>query len=369
MQSSQTTVLKEKVAPKKQFLEDIIKAVPEVAEGIRNTDQLIKQSLILTPKHPMQKVVDYVTGEGKNLRVLMPLLLSIGYTRNSNHNTEAVAGLTQIVHEFSKVMDDRIDNASKRHNKDTVHVKFGTWASETLNGIQDGAMERIKSTIDDVYKTTFSDVWGDFLVEISEGEAEDVLMECGGRDDELWKEHSYFRATSDIATLPTFKQYFSMIDKKTGSMLRASFGLAVELSGGTLEDIDNATTFGHYFGRIHQITDDYLDIYSEESEKKLGGDILSHKLGNYVLLTLLRSDEVETKDKDDLLSFIKQGNENMLGEALKICNDYKHVVDKDYKQMMTGLENKTNMIINTMKDERIKSILPKFIHEYIYRKV
>jgi geranylgeranyl diphosphate synthase type II len=106
------------------------------------------------------------------------------------------------------------------------------------------------------------------LLEVCEGQAMDLDFES--RDD------------------VTVRDYFTMIELKTGCLLSLSCEMGGLLGGGRPGELRALRRFGHFLGRAFQLQDDLLDVVADQRRlgKPIGGDIIEGKR-TYLLLTAL----------------------------------------------------------------------------------
>lgn len=244
---------------------------------------------------PCNYIID---GGGKRLRPLLLLLASKvvgGKTKDALNAAVAV----ELLHNFTLVHDDIMDNSDKRRGKLTVHKKYDL-STAILTG---------DNLLAIAYKFLLKDCRNDcqnLINTFTNG----VIEVCEGQS--LDKE---FEAEDNI----TIKQYFTMIEKKTAALLEMSSSLGAQLAGADMEEIKSLALFGKYLGIAFQIQDDLLDIMAKEAEfgKFIGGDIVEGKK-TYLLLSALNV--AKGKDLIKLKKLIRDK-----GVDKKLVNDYKEI--------------------------------------------
>jgi geranylgeranyl diphosphate synthase type II len=124
------------------------------------------------------------------------------------------------------------------------------------------------------------------LLEVCEGQALDLEFE--GRED------------------VEVRDYFTMIELKTGCLLSLSCEMGGLLGGARQDDLKTLRSFGHYLGRAFQLQDDLLDVVADQERlgKPIGGDIVEGKR-TYLLLTAL--ERARGDDLRVLRSVLKTG--------------------------------------------------------------
>ncbi|MDP6935979.1 MAG: polyprenyl synthetase family protein [Candidatus Marinimicrobia bacterium] len=202
--------------------------------------------------------VNYVlNGRGKRIRPLLAIFVAEA-CGGKKEDVFSAALAVEVLHNFTLVHDDIMDQDQMRHGQPTVHHKWDdgiailtgdamlSLALKLLNKSPSGRRQQIKKFIDG-------------LLAVCEGQAMDKEFE-----------------TMETVSL---EDYQKMIDLKTGYML----GLAAEMgaiSAGRDEHTINAIgDYGRLIGRAFQIQDDYLEIFSDSSNmgKSLKSDIILGK--------------------------------------------------------------------------------------------
>ena len=199
--------------------------------------------------------IDYVLkGKGKRLR---PILVHLsGQIYNASPEDLMKAGLAvELLHNFSLVHDDIMDNDSKRHGKPSVHIKWDI-PSAILAG--DGLFTLAQLSLVGLNPIIFQR-FNEAALEVCEGQGIDKQYENN--------------------TSITMEQYIQMIGKKTASFLGLCAELGALLGSASQEESDQLYKFGYNLGLAFQIKDDYLEIFGDESlmGKSLGSDLDEQK--------------------------------------------------------------------------------------------
>ncbi len=237
-------------------------------------------------------------GGGKRLR---PLLVMLAYKTVKGNVTGVInaAIAVELLHNFTLVHDDIMDNSDKRHGKATIHKKYNL-STAILTGDNLLAIA-YKYLIKDCTNNTnrIVDTFTNGVVEVCEGQSLD-------KD---------FETNSSV----TLKQYFKMIEKKTAALIETSTSIGAQLANATEPEIKALTLFGRYLGIAFQIQDDLLDVFAREADfgKFIGGDIVE---GKKTFLLLSAVETARGKDLNKLKLLIKNK-----GVDKKLVNDYKEI--------------------------------------------
>ena len=201
------------------------------------------------------------TGGGKRLRAIMPRL--VGEAVGNGHQGHYTLGACiEIIHNFTLVHDDIMDQAPIRRGLDAVHVAYD--APTAINAgdamlalgfemladsshIQDSQLRHVVSAI------------GQMVRHVAEGQQEDFEFE--ERDS----------VTED--------EYISMIAGKTSAMFETCAETGAILAGADSDTVANMANWGLNLGLCFQIMDDYIDMTSDTETlgKPAGSDIVQGK--------------------------------------------------------------------------------------------
>ena len=175
------------------------------------------------------------------------------------------AAAVEILHNFTLVHDDIMDNADARRGRPTVHRKWSVndalLAGDTLLGAAFQALLRTPGAA----HARLAGVLTQGLLDVCEGQSLDLE----------------FEEMSGVSV----KEYFRMTGKKTGALIAAATELGAIVGGGTPSQVAALRRFGLRLGRAFQVKDDLLDIAGDAHDfgKTIGGDILEGKK-TYLLL-------------------------------------------------------------------------------------
>ena len=202
---------------------------------------------------------------GKRIRPLLTMLSALtcgGQLEQSIHAAAAV----ELLHNFTLVHDDIMDNDATRRGHPTVHKK---WDVGTAILAGDGLMglafqKLLQSPSGDLLRMTrrFTDV----MLIICEGQGLDKMFEQ--------------------ETKVTYEHYLEMIRRKTAVLIELACELGGLSANATEEQIAALRNFGHALGMAFQVQDDWLDTMADEQVlgKHVGSDFQQHK---QTILTIL----------------------------------------------------------------------------------
>ena len=236
---------------------------------------------------------------GKRIRPILSLLTVLminPHVRSLPSYSDKVltiATAVELIHMASLVHDDVIDNSSIRRNQPSVNAQFGNSKAVTLG----------------VYLYSMS------LAEIAKAQSIDCLRllsaavkgMCLGELNQL-----DLRKDGDF----TWNSYLNIIKSKTADLFRAACQCGSVIIEATDEQQAAIKRFGHNLGMLFQLTDDYLDYFSDGSslKKAVGQDYLDTQV---TLPILLYMDGLDSDDSQRFVSDFKNKVWNF--ESLKKC--------------------------------------------------
>jgi len=206
---------------------------------------------------------------GKKIRPLLTVISGLavgGLLDNLIYPATAI----ELLHNFSLVHDDIMDEDTIRRGQPTVHVKWdiGTaiLAGDGLLGL---AYRKLLNT-PNVRTNRLAVLFTEAMLEICEGQALDKI----------------FETKEEISE----KSYLEMIGKKTAMLMKLACEMGAIVGKGTTVETRSLANFGFNLGMGFQIQDDLLDIFADEEKlgKPVGSDLQKNKK-TIVSLKLLKS--------------------------------------------------------------------------------
>ncbi len=290
---------------------------------------------------------DYIIKSGgKRLRPFLVMLSALAVNGKITDVINA-ASAVELLHNFTLVHDDIMDNADKRRGRTTLHIKYNN-NTAILAGDNLIALA-YKSLLKDC-KGTDKKVVEDFtqgIIEVCEGQSLDTDFE-----------------KRKNVTIP---EYITMIQKKTASLTEVCCSVGAQLGGGSKEEIKALRKYGKYLGLAFQIQDDLLDIMADEKAlgKKIGGDLIEGKK-TYLLLKALEKAKGEDK------KLIKKVIENR-GIKRKQIATYKKLYQKlgvidDASKEVKKYTNYALRALKSIKNEKAKITLEWLANSLTNRK-
>ena len=242
-----------------------------------------------------QAMIHLLEGGGKRVRATLPRLVGEALEPGrSNYSDHELAGAAlEIIHNFTLVHDDIMDDDDIRRGRPSVHVEYDMPTAinagdamlaigfEILVG-DPGEMDGISALhLEHVVRSISG-----MVRSVSEGQQLDIA----------------FENEENVGT----KEYLRMIEGKTAIMFKIAAELGALLTDSSQEIIDICSRWGREMGMCFQLMDDLIDVLSdgETLGKPKGSDIAQGKRTLMVLHTLEQGGE----DAETLTSILGNGD-------------------------------------------------------------
>jgi geranylgeranyl diphosphate synthase, type I len=306
-----------------------------IQQEIENREQLFQQywTKYLPEQQPSllyQAARHLPLGGGKRLR---PFLCMVACQSVGGDQTKTLpfAAALELLHNFTLVHDDIMDNSTLRRKLPTVHIKFSEPAAILAGDLLFTKSFEAMHDLDvdcSIFKTL-----NHHLIQC-------VIRICEGQQ---------FDVDFEQQKMITQEQYIDMIMRKTGVLFELSSMSGALIGNANEQQLNALSEYGLCLGYSFQIWDDYLDISS--NKETLGKDI-----GNDI-----------RNGKKTLIAV--HGLQNATGEHKKIldtCFGKADATDEDIQQVYTVLTQlgsieyaKQKALEYSNKAKQLLSILPE----------
>ncbi len=306
-------------------------------------DESIPKFLPITPPdemyHAMRHLLD---AGGKRLRP-SALLLAAEAVGGKPENVIPAAVAIELVHNFTLIHDDIMDEADLRRGLTTVHKKWGVpRAIIAGDALYSKAFEILSCTRSEPVR----------LVESLELMSKTCTDICEGQ----WMDMN-FATRKDVKE----EEYMRMVEKKTAVLFAASMKMGATLSGANNEMARALWDFGRMTGVGFQIYDDVIDLITPEEilGKAQGGDIIEGKRTLIVIHALSKGVTVEALGKSN-------ATRSEVSAALTTLRDSGSI---DYaKNKAEGFIDEGKAALKVLPDSEAKNILIGLADYMIARK-
>jgi len=304
------------------------------------------------PKKPasLYDPVRYVMGMGgKRLRPRL-LLLTTGLCGGKPEEAIPAARAVEMLHNFTLLHDDIMDNAGTRRGMATVHEKWDD-ATAILSGdvlfvlaLQQLTEQGAHAGLSDAANTRLMQRFLEAIRIVCDGQAMDMDFE---RRDEV--------------ALP---EYLEMIGAKTAALLRCSMEMGALTAGADEDVVADCGEIGEHAGLAFQIQDDLLDAVGDTSKfgKKVGGDIVEGKKTWLTIRALERADDTDrlllrqilgsgTASESDVLRVIRIYHDlGVIDDAVRAIREhYDNAAQKLAQFKESAYREEIKLLLNKLK--------------------
>ena len=211
-----------------------------------------------------------IVSGGKRLRPYM-VMKSCEMLGGKTKNAINAASAIEMVHNFTLVHDDIMDNDEMRHGVTTVHKKFGMPIAILAGDVLfSKAYQVISST----------NLPSNSVIELVSRLAKSCVDVCEGQLLDI--------SMANNEKIPSQSQYIKMIEKKTAALFEVSCAMGAICANAKRKDVSNLSSFGKNLGIAFQITDDLIGVLgdSKVTKKPVGNDLREGKKSLPILLAI-----------------------------------------------------------------------------------
>ena len=201
-------------------------------------------------------------GGGKRLRAILPRLVgeAVGGANNGHYTLGASI---EIIHNFTLIHDDIIDQDPIRRGLEAVHVKYDDAtainAGDAMLAVGFEILAESEDIPDDRLGHLIRSI-GEMVRKVAEGQQEDIEFETRGMVSE--------------------EDYIAMIAGKTSAMFETCARTGAILADADIDSVDNMAEWGLNLGLCFQLMDDLIDVTGDTKTlgKPAGSDIVQGKM-------------------------------------------------------------------------------------------
>lgn len=250
----------------------MVKTLPSTAKTV---NKYLRSNLNGKPDVLYKASAHLIVNGGKRLRPYL-VMKSCQMLGGSTKDALSAAAAIEMVHNFTLVHDDIMDNDEMRHGVPTVHTRFGMPLAILAGDVLfSKAFEMV--SVDKVHNPKISSGLVSRLakacVDVCEGQVLDIKMAEGKK-------------------IPTKSEYIAMIEKKTSALFEVSCAMGAICANSTQADVANLASFGRNLGVSFQITDDFIGVLGDPkvTKKPVGNDLREGKKSLPILLAIQKAD-------------------------------------------------------------------------------
>ena len=247
-----------------------MKKTKQIEQNAKLVNKYLNSKLKGNPKKLYDAAGHLIIHGGKRLRPYM-VIRSCQIVGGKSSNAINAASAVEMVHNFSLVHDDIMDNDEMRHGVPTVHKKYGMPIAILAGDVLFSKAFQIisDSKLSDNATTQLVSRLAKACVDICEGQLLDVKM-------------------AEERRIPTQKDYITMIGKKTAALFDVSCAMGAICASNKAKDVSNLSTFGRNLGIAFQITDDLIGVMGDPkiTKKPVGNDLREGKKSLPILMAI-----------------------------------------------------------------------------------
>jgi len=245
-----------------------------LTKNAKLVNRYLRSNLSGSPTELYKAASYLIVNGGKRLRPYL-VLKSCEILKGKSKKAMPAASAVEMIHNFTLVHDDIMDNDEMRHGVPTVHKTFGipiailagdVLFSKAYHIISSESNLPSKESIKLVSKLAKA------CVNVCEGQLLDVKM-------------------AQSKKIPTQSQYIKMIEKKTAALFDVSCSMGAICAQAKTKDVSNLSSFGKNLGIAFQITDDLIGVLGDPkiTKKPVGNDLREGKKSLPIVLAINKS--------------------------------------------------------------------------------
>ena len=247
-----------------------MKKTKQIEKNAKVVNKYLVSKLKGNPKKLYDAAGHLIVHGGKRLRPFM-VIRSCQILGGKVSNAMPAASAVEMVHNFTLVHDDIMDNDEMRHGVPTTHKKFGMPIAILAGDVLFSKAYQVisDSKVSPSSTTQLVSRLAKACVDVCEGQLLDVKM-------------------AEEKKIPTQSQYITMIGKKTAALFDVSCAMGAICATKNAKDVSNLSAFGRNLGIAFQITDDLIGVMGDPkiTKKPVGNDLREGKKSLPILMAI-----------------------------------------------------------------------------------
>ena len=247
-----------------------MKKTKQIENNAKIVNKYLNSKLKGNPKKLYDAAGHLIVNGGKRLRPYM-VITSCQILGGKSSTAMIAASAVEMVHNFTLVHDDIMDNDEMRHGVPTVHKKFGMPIAILAGDVLFSKAFQIisESKLSPNANAHLISRLAKACVDVCEGQLLDIKM-------------------ADEKRIPTEAEYITMIGKKTAALFDVSCAMGAICATNRPKDISNLSDFGRNLGIAFQITDDLIGVMGDPkvTKKPVGNDLREGKKSLPILMAI-----------------------------------------------------------------------------------
>jgi geranylgeranyl diphosphate synthase, type I len=214
-----------------------------------------------------------IVNGGKRLRPFL-VIKSCEILNGKLKNVMPAASAVEMIHNFTLVHDDIMDNDEIRHGVPTVHKKFGMPIAILAGDVLFSKAYQVLSN-SNLPANALNELVSKLAkacVDVCEGQLLDIKM-------------------AESKKIPSQADYIKMVEKKTAALFDVSCSMGAICANAKRNDVLKLSSFGKNLGIAFQITDDLIGVMGDTkiTKKPVGNDLREGKKSLPIVLAITKS--------------------------------------------------------------------------------
>ena len=273
----------------------------QIAESANKVNKFIETVVDLEsePQVLYRAARHIIDAGGKRLRPFL-VLKTCKLVGGNEEDALATASSLEMLHTFTLLHDDIMDQDEKRRGVPSVHTKWDVPTSIVAGDLLFAKVYEVITKHTDP-KRVKSKRLLQVLLEISEA----TIALCEGQTRDMMFENR---------EIVSEEEYFEMIKGKTAALFEVSARCGGLLGGATKSQVKKLGKFGLYSGLAFQVIDDVLALTADEKvlKKPVGNDI---REGKRTLIVVRALKKASKRQKQKILETL--GNQDASAEQIR----------------------------------------------------
>ena len=247
-----------------------MKKTKQIEQNAKIVNKYLNSKLKGNPKKLYDAAGHLIVNGGKRLRPYM-VIRSCQILKGEVSKAMPAASAVEMIHNFTLVHDDIMDNDEMRHGVPTVHKKFGMPIAILAGDVLFSKAFQVitDSKLSTNATTQLVSRLAKACVDVCEGQLLDIKM-------------------AEEKKIPAQAEYITMIGKKTAALFDVSCAMGAICATNKVKDITNLSSFGRNLGIAFQITDDLIGVMGDSkiTKKPVGNDLREGKKSLPILMAI-----------------------------------------------------------------------------------
>ncbi len=303
----------------------------QIAESAEKVNKFIEKIVDLKDEPEMlyRAARHIIDAGGKRLRPFL-VLKSCKLVGGREADAIPTAAALELLHTFTLLHDDIMDQDEKRRGVPTVHSQWGVPIAIVAGDLLFAKVYEAITKFTDTKRVAPKRIL-QILKEVSEA----MVTICEGQSRDMM-----FESKETVSE----DEYFRMIEGKTAALFETSARCGGILGGANKSQVEQLGKFGRYSGIAFQVIDDVLGLIADEKllKKPVGSDI---REGKRTLIVVHALEKASKKQRKRLLETLgnQSASPEQIRETIELINSLgsiahaKEVAEKYIKKAKEAL--------------------------------